>query len=394
MARPRYQDGSLVIRGKKRKRYVLRWREDVVKPDGTIVRIQHAETIGFVTQIDKEEALETLRARVSEASQQRRRPKVTMTLSEFVRAEWGPNAMLGLKKSSMRHYSFNLDNHILPTCGETPLRDVGVAQIEACLSKLKLRGHATSTLRSVRATFSSVLRSAVGRGYVEKNFAHGVRIRETDSKKETVFYSPEQARLLLGVLPEPCASVVSIAVLTGMRIGEILALRWKRVDLLGATLEVAENYNSSTGEFGSPKTKKSRRVIPISSALVRLLENQRARSNPANPEDLVFRTPKGTPLNDKNLYNRELAPACDRIGLPRISWHSFRHTHATLLHANGASLKTAQDLLGHEDPETTLKVYTHSVSDSQRQAVERVAGVLFSDVLSSEAEGNPRGRLN
>ena len=165
----------------------------------------------------------------------------------------------------------------------------------------------TSTLRSVRNTFATVFRSAAERGYLEKNPAHGVVIREGDSKKERRFYSADQVRMLLNVLTEPCASVV--AVLTGMRIGEILALRWKRIDLLGATLEVAENYSS--GEFGSPKTKSSQRVLPISSALRRVLENQHARMNPRSPEELVFQTPKGTPLSDKNLYNRELAPACD-----------------------------------------------------------------------------------
>jgi integrase len=107
------------------------------------------------------------------------------------------------------------------------------------------------------------------------------------------------------------------------------------------------------------------------------LENQRARANSATPEDLVFQTAKGTPLNDKNLYNRELAPACDKIGQPRISWHSFRHTHATPLHASGEPLKTAQALLGHSDLETTVNVYAHTVSDSQKRAVEQVAEVLF-----------------
>jgi len=149
-----------------------------------------------------------------------------------------------------------------------------------------------------------------------------------------------QVRALLQVLSEPCASVVSVAVLTGMRIGEILALRWNRVDLLGAALEVAENYYK--GRFGPPKTKSSRRFIPISSALRRVLDAQYTHTTPEAPNDLVFRTVKGTPLNDKNLYNRELAPACDRIKHPRISWRSFRHTHATLLHANGETLKTAQ----------------------------------------------------
>lgn len=108
----------------------------------------------------------------------------------------------------------------------------------------------------------------------------------------------------------------------------------------------------------------------------------------------MFRTSKGTPLNPKNLYNRELAPACDQIGLPRVSWHSFRHTHATLLGDVGGSLKTAQALLGHSDMETTLNTYTHAVPDSQRTAVERVAGVLFSDVLNSASGQFPGGRVN
>jgi len=98
------------------------------------------------------------------------------------------------------------------------------------------------------------------------------------------------------------------------------------------------------------------------------------------------------------LYNRELAPACDRIGQPRVSWHSFRHTHQTLLHDSGASLKTSQELLGHSDLETTLNVYTYTVSDSQRNAVERVAGVLFGVLdsvgFNSAPAATPGGRPN
>src|SRR6267142_5521517 len=389
MARPRYQGGSLVVRGKNRKRFVLRWREDVVGPDGTIGRIQRAETIGFVSQMKRHQALEILQARVNSVSQQRRQPKVTMMLSEFVRAEWKPNAALALKKSSMRIYGYQLEKHIFPALGSMSLRDSHRAQIEACLSRLKQNGHATSTLRSVRATFSTILQSAVEHGYVEKNPAHGIRIREADTKKELRFYSPAEIRKLLAVLTEPCRTVVSIGVLTGLRIGEILGLRWKRVDLLRCTIEVAETYSS--GEFGSPKTKSSYRVIPISSALRGILENHHASAKSTSPEDLVFQTTKGTPLNAKNLYNRELAPACDRIEQPRISWHSFRHAHATLLGDVGGSPKTAQALLGHSDLETTFNTYTHAIPDSQRSAVERVAGVLFSDVLNSASEQIPGG---
>lgn len=258
---------------------------------------------------------------------------VTVTISDFVRAEWKPNAVLALKNSSMRIYSYQLERHILPTLGELPVRDLGIAHVEACLSKLKQKGHASSTLRSVRATFATVLRSAVKRGYLEKNPAHGVVIREGDSKKDRRFYSVDQVRMLLGVLTEPCASVVAVAVLTGMRIGEILALRWKRIDPLGATLEVAENYSS--GEFGSPKTKSSQRVLPISSALRRVLENQHARMNPTSPEELVFRTPSGTPLNDKNLYNIHLVHVHTNLVLRRLR--------------SSEQPSTRQSGLGHED---------------------------------------------
>jgi len=112
-----------------------------------------------------------------------------------------------------------------------------------------------------------------------------------------------------------------------------------------------------------------------------------------SPDEIVFRTRTGTPLSPKNLYNRVLAPACDRIKQPRISWHSFRHTHATLLAEVGESIKTAQSLWGHSDLGTTLNTYAHAIPDSQRRAVERVAGVLFSDVLKLE-DGAETGQIN
>ena len=89
-----------------------------------------------------------------------------------------------------------------------------------------------------------------------------------------------------------------------------------------------------------------------------------------------------------------LAPTCDRIGLPRISWHSFRHINATLLGEVGESVKTAQAILGHSDLETTLNTYMHAIPDSQRRAVERVAGVLFTDVPNFSPDSKESGRVN
>jgi integrase len=111
------------------------------------------------------------------------------------------------------------------------------------------------------------------------------------------------------------------------------------------------------------------------------------------PDDLVFSTPKGTPLSPQNLYNRVLAPACDAIRTPRVSWHSFRHSNATLLGEVGESLKTAQAILGHSDLETTLNTYMHAIPDSQRRAMEKVAEVLC-PVVPNLAGAIPEGTVN
>ena len=161
--------------------------------------------------------------------------------------------------------------------------------------------------------------------------------------------------------------------------------------MLRGTIEVAETF--SDGQIGSPKTRSSRRVIPMSESLRKILETHRSRSIQKDSEDLVFTTPTGTPLSSKNLYNRVLAPACDRIKEPRVSWHPFRHAHATLLAESGESMKTAQALLGHSDLETTLNVYMHALPASQRRAVERVSEVMFSIVLEF-CENEQKGKSN
>src|SRR5258708_6254451 len=94
---------------------------------------------------------------------------------------------------------------------------------------------------------------------------------------------------------------------------------------------------------------------------------------------MIRRPPRSTLFPYTTLF-RSLRPACKTLGLPLITWHSFRHTHATQLAEVGESLRTAQSLLGHSDLETTLNVYTHAIPDSQRRAVDKVAEVLFTNV--------------
>ena len=105
------------------------------------------------------------------------------------------------------------------------------------------------------------------------------------------------------------------------------------------------------------------------------LLSHRGRSKQTEPESLVFVSRAGTPINPGNVRNRVLRPTCERLGLPMITWHSFRHTHATGHDKSRSPLREMQNVLGHADSKTTMR-YVHSIPTSAREAMERVANYL------------------
>ena len=165
----------------------------------------------------------------------------------------------------------------------------------------------------------------------------------------------------------------------------------KNVDLVHDVIHVRETVHE--GQFGSPKTKSSRRDVPMSQPVREALLAQRSEQTGANAENLVFASRNSTPINPKNLLRRVLQPTCRKLNLPIISWHSFRHTHATLLGEVGESLRTAQAILGHSDLKTTLNIYTHAIPESQKRAVEKVAGLVFPGIPEFSA-GTENGKVN
>ena len=195
---------------------------------------------------------------------------------------------------------------------------------------------------------------------------------------ERKFLTLAQAQKLISSLQDPYRLLVAFAVLTGLRRGELFGLKWKYVDLERRILHVREALYE--GRFTTPKTASSVRDIPLGDAAFEGLLKHREGSNAASEDSLVFCTEEGLPFNPQSVLKAVLYPACDVLGLPRVGWHGFRHTHATLLGDLGESIKTAQELLGHSDLDTTLSIYTHAVPESKRKAVERLGEVLFPTV--------------
>lgn len=208
MARPRYQDGSLFIRGKRTKMWVARWREDVIEDNETLRRTQRTVVLGSLTELSRREARALLQKRVSEINQGRHRARPTMTLEKFAREQWQPSALLALKPSSANYYNFQLDKHILPQLGSHRLCDVSRPVIQQFLLDRKWQGYAGSTVHGIRTTLAKVLQAAVELGYLETNPARAIQIGEREPKREKTILSPAQVQTLLQNLAEPCRTVV------------------------------------------------------------------------------------------------------------------------------------------------------------------------------------------
>jgi integrase len=211
-----------------------------------------------------------------------------------------------------------------PRAGEPRIHDPRVGQMK--VSKV-------GQIRLSNAVLSRALGAAEQWEYINDNQARKTRLpRRPLRLAPRPVLAPEQIRQLAAKLAEPARSIAVLLVLTGLRVGELLALRWKNIDLAGRTLRVTETVYD--GHFDTPKTQRSNRVIPIgdeASSVLRALCDA-----PIKPEDLVFATQQGQPLSRHNVLRRQLRPACKKLGLHGITWHSLRHSHATLLDSVGA----------------------------------------------------------
>lgn len=387
MARYRYQDGCLFIRGRKRKMWVARWREDVIQPDGAVLRVLRSETLGPVSEIaGRREARILLQNRLASLNSGQRRAEATMTFGTFVAEQFEPDILPTLKYATQKIYSLILRTHLLPRFRDCRLCDITRAEVQQFVTSKLKDGYAWETTNHFRTLLSKIMSTAVSWNYLSDNPVHGVRMPERTLKRLNRFLTMEEVRRLIAASEEPVCTIVLLATMTGLRIGEILALRWGRVNLSAGTLRVEETCYH--GRFGTPKTKASRRELPLPTVVVQALLAHRLRSSETSDEALVFCTSRGTPLASNNLRKRQLHPACVRAGFAPINWHALRHTHGTLLHEQGTPLRVAQAQLGHSHMTTTLEVYTHASAGAQRQAVDQLESQLFPNVPKFAAVGH------
>ncbi|HHY45282.1 MAG TPA: site-specific integrase [Firmicutes bacterium] len=192
--------------------------------------------------------------------------------------------------------------------------------------------------------------------------------------REKVVPPPEGiSRLIEEAAKTPILRLVILAMHTGMRRGELLALRWYCVDLEKGFVKVEWSLQRVDGQIviDKPKSKKSRRVVPIDEEAVEMLRRMRETSK----YDLVFHRGDGTPL-DPSTVTHQFARIAERAGFKGMRFHDQRHIYATYALLAGVDLRVVQELLGHEDISTTANTYTHVLEDLKSDAAKMIASVL------------------
>jgi integrase len=368
-----FQKGSLSQRGTRKKVWVARWWEPVIGPDNAPGRIRRSEVLGAVSEITtKREAMRMLDDLLRKVNSGDFRPQAVWTFRSFVKNRWKPEAFPTLKFASKKFYENMIDAHLIPAFGETQLRLITKDAVQGFLFAKTRNGLSWKTVKHVRTVFGTIIEAAVRDDLLLSNPVRKTRMPRCGPLKEKAPIAPETLQALIEKLEEPSRSIASLLAMTGLRIGELLAVRWPDVDLQSGLLSVRQTVYE--GHFDEPKSKRSKRRIPLGPKCVEILRNLRRPGMDAGT--LVFSARNGSPLSRRNLLNRQLKPACKALGLTGANWHWLRHAHATLLDSVGTPLGTIQQLLGHSSSEITRETYIHSVPADARQAVEGVEKLI------------------
>jgi len=305
----------------------------------------------------------------------------TRTIGAWV-AHWRETALKASsrKPGTKANYADMARGHIEPApFGATTLDKLRPTHIEKLIVQLRDDdGLSDSTIRNVFAVLSLALDGAVRDGLLASNPAKLVKRPGVKRNEARHLDATEVATVLRAAESSRYHPALVLAAVTGMRRGEVCALKWDAVDLEDSALRVVATVARIDGElvFSEPKSERSRRAIPLAPATVAMLKKHRNvqledRMRAANlwtDNDLVFPTEFGTPLDPRNLL-RVIQAAAQKAKVKDVGTHTLRHSAATSWLESGVHIKAVSDLLGHASIAITGDIYGHVSDDTARAAV-------------------------
>lgn len=294
-------------------------------------------------------------------------------------------AARGWAPRTVRAYSSAIEVHLRPALGKRQLGDLGVRDVSQMIETLLARSVSGRHVAHIRGVLRAAIAHAMRQELIHRNVA-ALAASPPVRRPEMRALSDLETRALFAALErERLRPLVITAATLGLRLGELVALRWSDLDLDSASLTVRRTGTRIRGVYieGQPKSSRSRRSVSLPPAIVLMLKRHRAAMAVERlrlgeawlDEDRLFPGEGGGPIGETTV-RKSLDRALQKAGLPHVRVHDLRHTAATALLAAGGSLRDAQEMLGHSSYALTADLYAHVLEDQRKATADRIEKAL------------------
>jgi integrase len=370
MGRPRGQRGWVYKKGGI---YMLRWREEKAQPDGSLRIVQPSKSLGyFRTKSEARAAADLEMRKIISAIQN---PESCMPVADFVEHHYFPHIEKRLRPSTVHSYKRLWDDY-RQFWPELELREFRTLHGNRTLERIHAaKGVAKNTLKNIKSFLSAVFKHARRTGVLDSpNPMIDVSLPSAREARDTYAYTLEEVTAMLMRLPLRSAAVVSVAAFTGLRKGEVSALRWEqyREGLLYV------EKSKWRAHLSGPKTRKSKSPVPVIGPLAKVLE--RWRRTMGNP-DSGWMFGSG-PLDVENFDDRHIKPFVDTWH----GWHAFRRGLSTTLHRLGVPDKDIQQILRHANVSVTQESYIKTATPDALSAMRLLERIVSLPDISEQGK--------
>ena len=320
-----------------------------------------------------------------EIEQGRRRAPTKLTLREAAQA-WLDDARSGVvltksstryKPSVLRSYETSLGRHVLDDLGGAKLSEIRDVDLEGLVARLRTEGLSASSVRNAIMPLRAIYRRH--HREVPVNPTRGLDLPAVEGRRDRIA-DPTEAAVLIAAAPAEHHALWAMAFYTGLRLGELRALRWSEVDLAKGVVRVEWSWDPKAGRI-EPKSKAARRTVPIPSVLRDILVEHRVKAGD-EPGFVFGKTPE-TPFSPATVDQRTKR-AWKAFGLRPITLHEARHTFASLMIAAGVNAKALSTYMGHSSVTITYDRYGHLMPGSEREAAELLDAYLSAAEKAAE----------
>jgi len=321
-----------------------------------------------------------------------------INFGHYVQTTYIPLEMPLLSATTRDRYRGVLDSYLIPAFGTLSLRDLTPHTLQAYFSGMANWPLALASRDKIRDVLAGALRTATKYQLLVHNPMKEIQLPPGKKGKRTKPHiSPEQFDELVNLIPEPYATMVYVAIFTGLRVSELIGLKWHNIGF--DSIVIDERY--CRGDWSESKSEASAATIGVDRHVIQRIhrlklltvEVQAGRAirkykivKSSGPDDLVFQSVRdGRPMRDNNILTRFIKPAGRKLDLGFVNWRCLRTSRATWMIEAGANPKDVQGQMRHAHVQTTLDIYAQFVPESQRRASERTSQMAEGRITAARA---------